>query len=195
MERLTTFTRKSYVFQKWNYFFSIRSIRLSTVLICTAILMLYHSTCTYSFAEVWYSLCTMLILYDKFVCRHISCIRTSQEWVRRPWFHYRHASGLSKAAKRLEKLGLGPDGKPLPVANYKKIYPRMYKVLMVNQDGSTYTVRHRWVTNFFSEEKILVFVGTPILENLTHDEPISTLHPILVVIVPFRGWVQCAHVQ
>ena len=31
MERLTTFTRKAHVFQNLNYFFSIRSIRLSTV--------------------------------------------------------------------------------------------------------------------------------------------------------------------
>lgn len=61
----------------------------------------------------------------------------------RLWLQCRYSSGLSKAAKRLEKLGLGPDGKPLPMPNYKRIYPRMYKVLMVNQDGSTYTVRHR----------------------------------------------------
>ena len=33
MEWLTTFTRKSRVFQNWNYFFSIRSIRLNTVYI------------------------------------------------------------------------------------------------------------------------------------------------------------------
>ena len=61
----------------------------------------------------------------------------------RPWLQCRYSSGLSKAAKRLEKLGVGPDGKPLPTPNYKRIHPRMYKVLMVNQDGSTYTARHR----------------------------------------------------
>ncbi|CAI8052451.1 39S ribosomal protein L55, mitochondrial, partial [Geodia barretti] len=41
------------------------------------------------------------------------------------------------------RLGIGPDGKPLPQPNKKRIHPRMYPVLVVNQDGSTYTMRHR----------------------------------------------------
>ncbi|KAL5486544.1 hypothetical protein EMCRGX_G019041 [Ephydatia muelleri] len=43
----------------------------------------------------------------------------------------------SRTARRLERLGIGPDGKPLPMGNSKKIFPRMYKALVVNQDGST----------------------------------------------------------
>lgn len=41
------------------------------------------------------------------------------------------------------RLGIGPDGKPLPQANKKRVHPRMYPVLLVNQDGSTYTIQHR----------------------------------------------------
>ena len=40
------------------------------------------------------------------------------------------------------RLGIGPDGKPLPIPNVKKVYPRMYPVLVVNQDGSSYHIRH-----------------------------------------------------
>lgn len=29
------------------------------------------------------------------------------------------------------------------MGNSKKLFPRMYKALVVNQDGSTYTTRHR----------------------------------------------------
>lgn len=92
---------------------------------------------------------THVYIYVGGPCRHIlPLIRpvTSQAnsvGGRRPRLQCRYSSGLSKAAKRLEKLGLGPDGKPLPMPNYKRIHPRMYKVLMVNQDGSTYTTRHR----------------------------------------------------
>ncbi|XP_064386484.1 large ribosomal subunit protein mL55-like [Halichondria panicea] len=50
----------------------------------------------------------------------------------------------NRVTKRLEKLGIGPDGKPLPTPNVRKVFPKMYKLLMVNQDGSTYTVRHRY---------------------------------------------------
>ena len=76
--------------------------------------------------------------------RHISLLGTQAGVIaNRLWIQCCYASGMSKAAKRLEKLGLGPDGKPLPMPNYKRIYPHMYKVLMVNQDGSTYTIRHR----------------------------------------------------
>lgn len=44
---------------------------------------------------------------------------------------------------RFERMGVGADGKPLPIPNTKKVHPRMYRVLMVNQDGSSYTIRHR----------------------------------------------------
>ena len=40
------------------------------------------------------------------------------------------------------RLGIGPDGKPLPIANTKKVFSRMYPVLVVNQDGSSYRIRH-----------------------------------------------------
>ncbi len=40
------------------------------------------------------------------------------------------------------RLGIGPDGKPLPIANPKGIFPRMYKCLIVNQDGSTLHAFH-----------------------------------------------------
>ena len=42
------------------------------------------------------------------------------------------------------RLGIGPDGKPLPIPNNKRVLPRLYKVLVVNQDGSTYTINHRY---------------------------------------------------
>ena len=45
---------------------------------------------------------------------------------------------------------MGPDGKPLPQPNPKKLFPRLYKTLLVNPDGSTYTIRqsfpHRILT-------------------------------------------------
>ncbi len=44
------------------------------------------------------------------------------------------------------RLGVGPDGKPLPTPNNKRVFPRMYESLVVNQDGSTYTIGHRLVT-------------------------------------------------
>ena len=44
----------------------------------------------------------------------------------------------------LLRLGIGPDGRRLPVTNTKKLFPRMYKVLVVNQDGSTYSICHRY---------------------------------------------------
>ena len=45
------------------------------------------------------------------------------------------------------RLGIGPDGAPLPQPNKKRLHPRMYPVLVVNQDGSTYTIRHRSIPN------------------------------------------------
>lgn len=42
------------------------------------------------------------------------------------------------------RLGIGPDGKPLPRPNPKKLYPRLYNTLLVQPDGSTYTIRHRF---------------------------------------------------
>ena len=43
-----------------------------------------------------------------------------------------------------DRLGIGPDGKPLPIANPKNIFPRLYKCLLVNQDGSTYHIYHHY---------------------------------------------------
>ena len=40
------------------------------------------------------------------------------------------------------RLGIGPDGKQLPIPNTRKLFPRMYPVMVVNQDGSTYQIRH-----------------------------------------------------
>lgn len=40
------------------------------------------------------------------------------------------------------RLGIGPDGKPLPIPNTRKLFPCMYPVLVVNQDGSSYNIRH-----------------------------------------------------
>ena len=42
------------------------------------------------------------------------------------------------------RLGIGPDGKPLPRPNPQKLYPRLYKTLLVQADGSTYTIHHRF---------------------------------------------------
>ena len=50
---------------------------------------------------------------------------------------------LISSSNSNSRLGIGPDGKPLTQPNKKKLHPRMYPVLVVNQDGSTYTVRHR----------------------------------------------------
>ena len=44
-ERLTTFTRKSCVFQNWNYFFFIRSIRLSTVVVEKVVPFQFKGAC------------------------------------------------------------------------------------------------------------------------------------------------------
>ena len=38
------------------------------------------------------------------------------------------------------RRGVGPDGKPLPVPNTRKLFPKLYKCLVVNQDGSTYNI-------------------------------------------------------
>lgn len=54
----------------------------------------------------------------------------------------RNVANRSARSKRLEKLGIGPDGKPLPIPNTKKLFPRMYPCLVVNQDGSTYHINH-----------------------------------------------------
>lgn len=42
------------------------------------------------------------------------------------------------------RLGIGPDGKPLPIPNTKRLYPRLYPCLIVNQDGSTYQIYHHY---------------------------------------------------
>ena len=44
----------------------------------------------------------------------------------------------------INRLGIGPDGRPLPIANPKTIVPRMFKCLVVNQDGSTYHIYHHY---------------------------------------------------
>lgn len=42
------------------------------------------------------------------------------------------------------RLGIGPEGRRIPIANPRGIFPRMYKCLIVNQDGSTYHIRHHF---------------------------------------------------
>lgn len=42
------------------------------------------------------------------------------------------------------RLGIGPDGKHLPIPNTKRLYPRLYPCLIVNQDGSTYQIYHHY---------------------------------------------------
>ncbi|CAI8052450.1 39S ribosomal protein L55, mitochondrial [Geodia barretti] len=71
-----------------------------------------------------------------------SALPPSSPWQRR-LLSLIFARQSSRASKRMLKLGIGPDGKPLPQPNKKRIHPRMYPVLVVNQDGSTYTMRHR----------------------------------------------------
>ena len=44
----------------------------------------------------------------------------------------------------LLRLGVGPDGRRLPIHNTQKLFPKMYKVLVVNQDGSTYSISHQY---------------------------------------------------
>ena len=56
--------------------------------------------------------------------------------------------------KPAPRLGIGADGKPLPVPNKKRIYPRMYSVLMVNQDGSTYLTRLKFVYTMYTVEPL-----------------------------------------
>ena len=46
------------------------------------------------------------------------------------------------------RLGRNIDHSVVPMLNPTKIFPRQYNVLMVNQDGSTYTFRHWWVGSF-----------------------------------------------
>ena len=65
------------------------------------------------------------------------------------------------------RLGIGPDGKPLPQPNKKRIHPRMYPVLVVNQDGSTYTIRHRSSPLFPSPH--IPFRHSPVPQDPTPD--------------------------
>ena len=60
------------------------------------------------------------------------------------------------------RLGIGPDGQPLPRPNPKKLYPRLYQTLLVQADGSTYSVRHRF------PHKILALPIDP--DSLTAEE-------------------------
>ena len=41
-------------------------------------------------------------------------------------------------------VGIGPDGHPLPIMNFRKLYPRMYPCIIVNQDGSSYHIEHEY---------------------------------------------------
>ena len=55
-----------------------------------------------------------------------------------------HSLNINKYSFPFYRLGIGPDGKPLPIPNTKKLFPHMYPCLVVNQDGSTYHINHRY---------------------------------------------------
>ncbi|XP_003389185.1 PREDICTED: uncharacterized protein LOC100639415 [Amphimedon queenslandica] len=62
---------------------------------------------------------------------------------------YRPRTSKSKAKSKSKKrtsvktrLGsVAPNGKFLPIMNKKNIHPKLYECLLVNPDGSTYTIR------------------------------------------------------
>lgn len=78
--------------------------------------------------------------------------------------------GVAHTISSFFRLGIGPDGKPLPQANKKKQFFRMYPVQVVNQDGSTYTINHRSHSQVF----IFPFRHTPIPQGSTPDSHVTT---------------------
>ena len=105
----------------------------------------------YCYSRVWFALsgmcCLFLLLSIALLCQELY-LYVPLKWIIRPHCDYTVADATLHVcvfhSYFSSRLGIGPDGKPLPRPNPKKLYPRLYKTLLVQADGSTYTIGHRF---------------------------------------------------